>query len=113
MVPEARGRQSLNGKGDVDRLLHAGGMGAVYEATHRNGRRAAIKVLHTQYANHPEIRRRFMREGYVANKIEHPGAVAILDDDVGEDGAPFLVMELLEGEALSGTLTRGGGTMGV
>jgi serine/threonine-protein kinase len=112
-VARLRVGQMLNGKWHIDRLIDVGGMGAVYEATHRNGRRAAIKVLHTQYANHPEIRRRFMREGYVANKIEHPGAVAILDDDVAEDGAPFLVMELLEGEALSATLTRGGGRMGV
>jgi serine/threonine-protein kinase len=105
--------QMLSGKWHIDRLIDVGGMGAVYEATHRNGRRAAIKILHAQYANHPEIRRRFMREGYVANKIEHPGAVAILDDDIAEDGAPFLVMELLEGEALSGILTRNGGRMEV
>src|SRR6202020_2236737 len=72
----------------VDRLLDVGGMGAVYEATHRNGRRAAIKVLHARFARDPEIRKRFTREGYVANKIGHPGAVAILDDDTAEDGAP-------------------------
>jgi serine/threonine protein kinase len=112
-IARVRVGQMLNGKWHIDRLIDVGGMGAVYESTHRNGRRAAIKILHAQYANHPEIRRRFMREGYVANKIEHPGAVAILDDDVAEDGAPFLVMELLEGEALSGTLTRAGGRMGI
>ena len=109
----ARVGQMLNGKWRIERLIDVGGMGAVYEATHRNGRRVAIKLLHSQYANHAEIRRRFMREGYVANKIEHPGAVAILDDDVAEDGAPFLVMELLEGESLSGTLGRVGGKMPV
>ncbi|MDC0748045.1 serine/threonine-protein kinase [Polyangium mundeleinium] len=41
-----------------------------------------------------------MREGYVANRIEHPGAVAVLDDDSAEDGTVFLVMELLEGQNL-------------
>jgi serine/threonine-protein kinase len=107
----ARVGQTLNGKWRVDRLIDVGGMGAVYEVTHRNGRRAALKVLHRQYGNHPEIRRRFMREGYVANKIEHPGAVAILDDDETEDGAPFLVMELLEGESLATALTRAGGRL--
>jgi len=69
----------------------------------------AIKVLHTQYAEDPELRRRFMREGYVANKIDHPGAVAILDDDVAEDGALYLVMELLDGEPLSARLARADG----
>ena len=48
--------QMLNGKWTVDRLLDVGGMGAVYEATHRNGRRAAIKVLHTRFARDPEVR---------------------------------------------------------
>jgi serine/threonine-protein kinase len=88
-------------------------MGAVYEATHRNGRRAAIKVLHTRFARDPEVRKRFLREGYVANKIGHPGAVAILDDDTAEDGSPYLVMELLEGESLAGWLQRVGGRLPV
>jgi serine/threonine protein kinase len=101
----------LRGKWKVDRLIDIGGMGAVYAATHRNGRRAALKVLHPQFALDPEVRKRFLREGYVANKIDHPGALAILDDDVAEDGAPFLVMELLEGESLSGWLRRAGGSL--
>lgn len=108
---ESRVGQMLRGKWRVDRLIDIGGMGAVYAATHRNGRRAALKVLHPQYARDPEVRKRFLREGYVANKIDHPGALAILDDDVAEDGSPFLVMELLEGESLSGWLKRVGGTL--
>jgi serine/threonine-protein kinase len=111
--PEARVGQTLNGKWHVDRLLDVGGMGSVYEATHRNGRRAAIKVLHLRFARDPEVRKRFLREGYVANRIGHPGAVAILDDDTGEDGSPYLVMELLEGESLSGWLQRVGGRLPV
>jgi eukaryotic-like serine/threonine-protein kinase len=104
----ARVGQTLNNKWHIDRLIDVGGMGAVYEATHRNGRRAAIKLLHAHFASNPEVRRRFLREGYVANKIDHPGAVAILDDDVAEDNSPFLVMELLEGESLSSLLNRVG-----
>ena len=88
-------------------------MGAVYAATHRNGRRAAIKILQTRFASDPEVRRRFLREGYVANKIDHPGAVAILDDDTAEDGAPYLVMELLDGESLAQWLHRAGGKLRV
>jgi serine/threonine-protein kinase len=111
--PEARVGETLNGKWHVDRLLDVGGMGAVYEVTHRNGRRAAVKVLHTRFARDPEVRRRFLREGYVANKIGHPGAVAILDDDTAEDGSPYLVMELLEGESFAGWLQRAGGRLPV
>ena len=111
--PEGRVGQTLNGKWRVDRLLDVGGMGAVYVATHRNGRRAAIKVLHARFARDPEVRKRFLREGYVANKIGHPGALAILDDDTAEDGSPFLVMELLDGESLAAWLTRVGGRLPV
>jgi serine/threonine-protein kinase len=111
--PEARVGQTLSGKWRIDGLLDVGGMAAVYVATHRNGRRCAIKVLHARYARDPEVRKRFLREGYVANKIAHPGAVAILDDDIAEDGAPFLVMELLEGESLASWLTRAGGRLPV
>jgi serine/threonine-protein kinase len=105
--------QTLNGKWRIDRLIDVGGMGAVFEATHRNGRRAAIKILHPHFASNSEVRQRFLREGYVANRIDHPGAVAILDDDTAEDGSPFLVMELLEGESLSALLNRRGGVLPV
>jgi eukaryotic-like serine/threonine-protein kinase len=99
----------LNERWHVDVLLDVGGTASVYEATHRDGRRAAVKVLHASAAATPELRRRFLREGYVANKIDHPGALAILDDDIAADGAPFLVMELLDGESLSRRLTKVGG----
>ncbi len=54
------------------------------------------------------MRTRFLREGYVANKVEHPGTVTILDDQVCEDGSVFLVMELLEGETLEDRRERAG-----
>lgn len=100
--------QALNGQWHVDRLIDVGGCASVYEATHSDGRRAALKVLHASAAATPELRRRFLREGYVANKIEHPGALDILDDELASDGTPFLVMELLEGESLSQRLARVG-----
>jgi serine/threonine-protein kinase len=98
----------LNGKWRLDELLGVGGMAAVYAATHRNGNRVAIKVLHTHCAVHESLCSRFQREGYVANLIEHPGAVRILDDDRTDDGTVFLVMELLEGETLGAMLIREG-----
>jgi serine/threonine protein kinase len=109
LPPEARVGHILNGKWLLDRLIEVGGMSAVYAARHRNGRRAAIKMLKTEFSRDSEVRKRFLREGYVANKIDHPGAVDILDDDVSEDGVPFLVMELLEGESLAAWLARAGG----
>lgn len=98
--------QVLNNKWTIDRLIDIGGMAAVYQATHRNGKRVAIKMLHPYIATNADVRERFLREGYVANQVEHPGAVQILDDDITGDGAPFLVMELLEGESLDHWMAR-------
>lgn len=97
----------LSDKWRLDQLLGVGGMAAVYAATHRNGNRVAIKVLHAHCAADEGIRSRFQREGYVANMIEHPGAVRVLDDGIADD-LVFLVMELLEGETLEARLRRGG-----
>jgi serine/threonine-protein kinase len=63
-------------------------------------------MLHPQLATSQDLRSRFVREGYVANSVEHPGAVAVLDDDVSEDGTAFIVMELLEGAPLDGIWER-------
>jgi serine/threonine protein kinase len=91
----------IRGKWRVDSLVGSGGMASVYAATHRNGQTAALKILHTSLANETGIRDRFLREGYVANSVNHPGVVAVLDDDQTDDGAPFLIMELLIGQTLS------------
>jgi serine/threonine-protein kinase len=90
----------LNEKYTLDRVLGIGGMATVYAATHRNGKEFAVKVLHADLSMRTETRTRFLREGYLANRISHPGAVAVLDDDVSEDGAAFLVMELLQGQTV-------------
>jgi serine/threonine-protein kinase len=70
-------------------------MAVVYAATHRNQMRVAVKMLHPELSYSADIRTRFLREGYAANSLQHDGAVKVLDDDVAEDGAAFLVMELL------------------
>jgi len=97
---------TLKEKWRLDELIGVGGMAAVYAATHRNGMHVAVKMLHTELSIDAEVRSRFLREGYLANKVEHPGAVSVLDDEVAEDGAVFLVMELLEGETLAHRFER-------
>jgi len=87
----------IRGKYRIDRVLGMGGMGIVYAATHRNQKQFAIKMLHPELSQREDIRARFLREGYASNSVKHPGAVAVMDDDVAEDGSAFLVMELLEG----------------
>src|SRR5580704_43135 len=90
----------LLGKYRLDRVLGIGGMGTVYAATHRNGNEFAVKMLHADLSLRADVRNRFLREGHAAGSVKHPGAVQVLDDDVGEDGSAFLVMELLRGESL-------------
>ena len=85
------------GKYHLDRVIGIGGMAAVYAATHRNQAEFAVKMLHPELSSREDIRSRFLREGYIANSVKHGGAVRVVDDDVAEDGAAFLVMELLDG----------------
>jgi len=85
------------GKYRLDRVLGIGGMAAVYAATHRNQAEFAVKMLHSELSQSEDVRTRFLREGYIANSVKHPGAVRVVDDDVAEDGCAFLVMELLHG----------------
>ncbi|MFT3768657.1 MAG: serine/threonine-protein kinase [Minicystis sp.] len=98
---------TLRGKWTLERLLGAGGMAAVYVGVHKIGRRDAIKILHPEVAENRQIAARFEQEAHAVNRFKHPGAVQILDIDTTEDGAPFLVMELLDGEPLSRRMTRG------
>jgi serine/threonine-protein kinase len=98
----------LKEKWTIDRLLGVGGMASVYRATHRNGSKVAVKILHAHLAAHPDTLRRFLREGYLSNKVEHPDVVHVLDDDLAPDGAPFLVMELLDGKSLDTVLEERG-----
>jgi serine/threonine-protein kinase len=91
----------LRGKYRLDRLIGIGGMATVFAATHLgNAGRVAVKILHRGYAGDPIHRARFLREGYYANSVEHPGVIRVLDEDTAEDGAVFLVMELLDGETV-------------
>jgi len=91
----------------LDRLIGIGGMAAVFEATHRNGNRVAIKILHPDLASFDEIRERFLAEGYAANRVAHPGVVTVRDEGTTGDGAVFLVMDLLRGQTLAERLEDG------
>jgi hypothetical protein len=93
----------------IVRLLGKGGMGAVYEAHHtRLARRAAIKFLLPELAARPEILRRFENEAKAAGGLEHPNLVAVIDLGRAGDGAPYLVMEFLDGEDCGSLVRRMG-----
>jgi hypothetical protein len=98
--PATRLGSTLRGKWTLERLLGTGGMAAVYVGAHKIGRRDAIKLLHPEVAAIRDLRERFEQEAHAVNRFRHAGAVEVRDIDVADDGAPFLVMELLEGESL-------------
>jgi eukaryotic-like serine/threonine-protein kinase len=83
----------------IEALLGQGGMGCVYRAHDpRLGRRVALKVINDGYVP-ADASARLAREARTAAALDHPNAVAIFD--VGElDGAPYIVMELIEGRTL-------------
>lgn len=110
---ETRVGSTLRGKYTLDGLLGVGAMAAVYSGTHRNGSRVAVKVLHPNISAVGDIRDRFLREGYIANRVPHEGVVRALDDDVTESGECFLVMELLEGTTLDRMWEAAGFKLGV
>lgn len=94
------GTSVCGGRYAIENVLGIGGMAAVYAGMHRNGRLVAMKFLHPEYSRRSDIRKRFVREGQAANAVHHPGVVAVIDDDVTEDGSAFLVMERLDGKSL-------------
>jgi eukaryotic-like serine/threonine-protein kinase len=97
---------TLRDKWVLEELIGVGGMASVYAARHKIGRRDAIKILHKKVAESDQLRARFEQEAHAVNAFRHPGVVEIRDVDTTEDGAPFLVMELLEGESLAQRLSR-------
>src|SRR5919201_306610 len=89
------------------RRIAAGGMGEIWEADDTLlGRRVAIKVLAEELAGDPVALRRFRREAPATAKLDHPNVIRVYDFVEGE--APFLVLELLEGQTLAQRLRRDG-----
>jgi YihY family inner membrane protein len=95
----------------LDALIGVGGTAAVYAATDGNGSKAAIKILHTHLHGNSLVRERFLLERPVTNSVGHDGVIKVLGDDTADDGSPFLVTELLEGETLDDRRFRLGGKM--
>ena len=83
----------------IDRKIGEGGMGAIYAGEHILIKRpVAIKVLHAQFADDPEISARFHQEAQAVNAIGHPHLVEVTDMGRLDDGGTFIVLELLDGQ---------------
>ena len=99
----------LAGKFRVDRPLGQGGMGAVFAVTHvQLGQRVAMKVLLEDMAQNPQIVERFLREARSSAQLRGDHVCRVSDVGTLENGAPYIVMELLEGRDLSSMLAGHG-----
>lgn len=101
--------QRLGGRYRVIRRVGGGGMGVVYQAEDTLlGRTVAVKVLRPHLADDEAFRKRFEREGRAAASLSHPNIVQIYDVGEGDDGAPYIVMEFVEGRTLERLIAEEG-----
>jgi len=92
----------------IQHVLGEGGMGVVYSAEHVLMRKeVAVKVLHAEMCSMPEVVARFEREAIAAAHIDHPNVAGATDFGRLEDGACFLVLELLKGTSLRDEIAKG------
>jgi len=98
---------TLFGPYEILAPLGAGGMGEVYRARDsRLGRDVALKILSPSFASDADRLRRFEQEARAVAALNHPNILAVYD--IGQqDGAPYLVSELLEGDSLRAVLELG------
>jgi serine/threonine-protein kinase len=86
----------------VTGVLGRGGMGTVYRAERADEtftQHAALKLVHPGFA--PDFRLRFLRERALLAGLDHPGIARLLDGGLATDGAPYLAMELVDGEPIT------------
>ncbi len=93
----------------IERILGKGGMGIVYVAKHLQlGERVAIKFLRAKTLENPELVARFLREGRTAARLRSEYVARVRDVGTMPDGAPYLVMEYLEGRDFDAVLAEHG-----
>jgi tRNA A-37 threonylcarbamoyl transferase component Bud32 len=99
----------LFGNYRIVRLIGEGGFGEVYLAENPLiERRAAVKVLHRTLAQDAELVRRFLNEARAASAIRHRNIIEVFDAGVTAEGAPYILMEFLEGVSLQKRLSDQG-----
>ena len=93
---------------EIQSSIGAGGMGEVYRAhDSRLERTVAVKFLPTSFSADRDRLQRFAQEARAAAALNHPGILSIFDIGDDQQGAPYVVSELLEGETLRDRLRSG------
>ena len=98
----------VDGRYRLLRALERGGSGTIYVAEQMSvGRQVAVKVLRSSLVDEAKVARRFEREAEIISGLQHEHTLRLFDFGWLDDGRPFLVTELLEGETLGQRLERG------
>ncbi|MFO0617174.1 MAG: serine/threonine-protein kinase [Polyangiaceae bacterium] len=91
----------------IDALIAKGAMGAVYKGTHLKMRKSvAIKILHPETEDFPELVERFEREAVAGAHVSHPNVAAASDMGTFDQGSYFLVLEYVKGSTLRELIAR-------
>src|SRR3954468_24668761 len=98
----------VDGRYRAEKRLGSGGMAEGWCAEDEVlGRRVALKLLGSRYAEDDEFRERFRREAQAAVGLAHPNIVGIFDRSEW-DGQPYIAMELVDGQTLKELVTQRG-----
>ena len=94
-------RRLIGDRYELEAPIGKGGIGEVWRARHvALNSRVAIKFLQLASAEKELAKRRFTTEAQITAQLKTPNAVQVFDFGITDDGQPYLVMELLEGETL-------------
>ncbi len=104
---EALVGRTIDGRYHIDRVLAAGAMGTVYLGRHlKLKKRVAIKALHPDVEDHPELVMRFEREALAGAQVSHANVACATDFGDLDDGTRYLVMEYVKGANLRDVIDR-------
>ena len=108
-LPEFTPGTILQGTYRIVAPIAEGGCGEIFLADHtRLPGQVAIKVLHRSLQQNAEVLSRFRQEAEITATLRHPHIVQVLDFNVTDQGYPYLVMEMLEGQTLAKRITDAG-----
>jgi serine/threonine protein kinase len=100
-LPQGKGNYQLMGE------IARGGMGVVMKGHDADlGRDVALKVLHKELSDNPEILQRFVEEAQIGGQLQHPGIVPVYELGLMADERPYFTMKLVKGRTLATLLTE-------
>jgi serine/threonine protein kinase len=99
----------LRAKWTIGAVVERGPVITRYAATYRTGHPVLLDMLHESWSRDAELKASYLRASYLANRVDHPAVVRVLDDGTTEEGQAFVVTDRFEGETLGERARRLGG----